>query len=185
MKGPKPGAMTRRRSNHLCVFCITKKPEQKIYTMKRSSLFMLLILFTLACQEDDNALNRDAQFDQNEDGWSLPDGDLAEMEPQGDPYDLNAVRLEAEVLTIETSYVGGCKEHLFELRWPDQLTAESEAVPVLLVHDNQNDLCEAANITQTFTTDLSAVALLSGLDTYKLIIVNASNPAERVTVPGE
>jgi hypothetical protein len=153
--------------------------------MKRLPIFLLLILFTLACQEDDDTLNRDAQFDQNEDGWSLPDDGLAEMEPQGDPYDLNAARLEAEVLTIETSYVGGCKEHLFELRWPDQLPAGSETVPVLLVHDNQNDLCEAANIPQTFTADLSAVGLLNDLEAYELIIVNASNPVERVIVPGE
>jgi len=153
--------------------------------MNQLSIFLLLILFTLACQDDDDTLNRDAQFDQNEDGWSLPDEDLTEMEPQGDPYDLDDASLAGKELTIETSYVGGCKEHLFELRWPDQLPAESEAVPVLLVHDNQNDLCEAANIPQTFTADLSAVALLNGLETYSLLIVNASNPAEQLQISVE
>ena len=152
--------------------------------MNRLSTFLLLTFFTLACQEEDT-LNTDASFGQNEDGWSLPDGDLAELEPQGDPYDLDAAHREAKTLTIETSYVGGCKEHLFELRWPNQLPAGGEAIPVLLVHDNQGDLCEAANIPQTFTTDLSAVTLLNGLETYELLIVNASQPGEQIQISAE
>jgi hypothetical protein len=152
--------------------------------MKRLSIFILLAFFTLACQEDDT-LNRDSRLGQNEDGWSLPDGDLAELEPQGDPYDLDAARREAQTLTIETSYVGGCKEHLFELRWPNQLPAGGEAIPVLLVHDNQDDLCEAANIPQTFTTDLSTVTLLNGLETYELLIINASQPEEQIQISTE
>lgn len=151
--------------------------------MKRMTIFLLLALFTLACQEENDTLNTDAQFD--EDGWSLPDGDLSELKPQGDPYNLDAARQEGEILTIETSYVGGCKEHLFELRWPNQLPADDGAIPVLLVHDNQGDLCEAANIPQNFTTDLSAVSLLNGLETYELLIVNASQPEEQIQVSAE
>lgn len=153
--------------------------------MKRNTIFLLLALFILACQKENDTLNTDAQFEQDEDGWSVPNGDLSELEPQGDPYDLDVGRLEGKILTIETSYVGGCKEHLFELRWPNQLTADGEAIPVLLVHDNQGDLCEAANIPQTFMADLSAVTLLNGQETYELLIVNASHPEEQIQVSSE
>jgi hypothetical protein len=153
--------------------------------MKRISFLLILALFTLACQEENDTYNTDAQFGQDEGRWTLPDGELADMNPLGDSYDLDAASYEADILTIETSYVGGCKEHIFELRWPDQFLANGEAIPVLLVHDNQGDLCEAANIPQRFTADLSAVGLINNLEAYELIIVNASNPSEQLQISVE
>lgn len=153
--------------------------------MIRMLITLLLALITLACQDDEETHNTDAQLGQDENSWALPTSDLADIKPQGDPYDLDAASYEVDLLTIEISYVGGCKEHLFELRWPDQFPTDGRAIPVLLVHDNQNDLCEAANIPQTFTADLSTVGLLNNLEAYELIIVNASNPTEQLQISVE
>ncbi len=74
----------------------------------------------------------------------------------GDPFTLQAARLEADELVVDLQYSGGCEDHAFTLCWPDQSFLESSPVQVNLeiFHDDPGDKCDAKpQVTERF--DLS------------------------------
>ncbi|WP_412061125.1 hypothetical protein [Rubrivirga sp. IMCC45206] len=62
----------------------------------------------------------------------------------GDTYRVESASLEGDVLTAVVSYSGGCQAHTFEPR----VRSAATKTEVWLVHDANNDVCEAY-ITET------------------------------------
>lgn len=74
----------------------------------------------------------------------------------GRELSLNSAAVEADTLSVELSYAGGCEPHEFTLCWPDQAFMESEPVQAQLevLHSGPFDMCEAL-ITETVDFDLA------------------------------
>ncbi|MCH6256932.1 hypothetical protein MLD52_10260 [Puniceicoccaceae bacterium K14] len=78
--------------------------------------------------------------------------------PEGpeDPITINSYNLEGDVLSISTSFGGGCRDHEFKsLADPSKLANDDYTVALYLVHDSKNDPC-FANPTETIQFDFSS-----------------------------
>jgi len=61
------------------------------------------------------------------------------------------VSIEKGNLAVKLVYSGGCKNHCFKVTWDGQLEEESNEVILNLLHDSNNDKCEAMlNKTRLF-----------------------------------
>lgn len=62
-----------------------------------------------------------------------------------DPYNLNSVWVTTDSLFFSISYSGGCREHIFRLiaRYDFVTSADSQIADLYLVHESNNDMCEA------------------------------------------
>lgn len=82
--------------------------------------------------------------------WSVCDTDA------GDSLSIDGMTVEADTLTVEVSYGGGCATHDFVICWPDQSFMESEPVQVALEiwHDGHDDPCDAV-ISETVSFALA------------------------------
>ena len=97
-----------------------------------------------------------------------------------DPYELNAAAIAGDVLTLEVSYAGGCRDHVFELLSSDTF---QESAPVelgmVLFHNAGDDPCEAW-LTEQLRFDLSPIRELFrtvyGVDSGVVILRLARAP---------
>ncbi len=72
-----------------------------------------------------------------------------------DEYVINAATLQADTLTINVSYTGGCETHAFTLAAePRFLESFPVQLRVLLAHNANSDTCEAW-ITEDYHFDLT------------------------------
>ena len=61
----------------------------------------------------------------------------------GDPFEIDNVLKEENMLYINVNYGGGCKEHSFEVIWAsDFIKTNPPSIGIVLVHDANNDMCE-------------------------------------------
>ena len=76
---------------------------------------------------------------------------------KGDTYSINYVKREGDFIQVNLSYSGGCKNHDFEVIWDGVVyTDEPCHMNLMLVHDANDDLCEAY-ITETIVINLEAL----------------------------
>lgn len=75
----------------------------------------------------------------------------------GDPYVIDSVKINDDILTVFINYSGGCKEHSFEL-YSNGAYAKSlpPQTSVYMVHKGNGDACREL-IHQTLQFDLSAI----------------------------
>ena len=102
--------------------------------------------------------------------------DLDELAAKGlrsDPDIIRDARIEGDELVLDVQYGGGCEEHEFALHW-DGLILESlpAQVNLTLLHDSNNDFCEALKFDE-LRFDISALA-------GDLLIVNLSGTSHRL-----
>lgn len=72
----------------------------------------------------------------------------------GESYVINSAKREKDSIQINLSYSGGCKQHGFEIIWDGIVyTDEPCHMNLLLIHDSNNDDCEAL-ITETISINL-------------------------------
>lgn len=81
----------------------------------------------------------------------LPDCRTAE----GDPFQVDDVRVVGDTLELDVAYGGGCETHDFSLCWPDGAFMESSPVQASLevLHDDHGDACDAW-LSETVSLDL-------------------------------
>lgn len=127
-----------------------------VYAMKLrfgvSALALSLALFLPGCHLlDDIITNPDKPSDPPPVHASCETGKLAQIVPlrlidfASDPYTLQSLTLNGDILCAETHYSGG-SEHEFNLLVDDQLTETATGTPVVqayLVHDSGGDMCLA------------------------------------------
>ena len=120
-------------------------------SVARSTASVVLVLALLAVQGcRESPVEPDAGHHANvvvADGRSWGD----------DPYDLNTATIDGDRLTIEVSYGGGCRDHVFTLVISESFR-ESDPVqlPAVLAHEANGDPCEAW-LTESHVFDLGLV----------------------------
>lgn len=73
-------------------------------------------------------------------------------------FDLDAVRVDGDTLSVDVSYSGGCEAHFFRLCYePGFLESFPVQADLRLEHDSQNDTCEAY-LSETRQFDLRPIA---------------------------
>lgn len=79
-----------------------------------------------------------------------------------DPFDLESIEIVEDIITLNITYGGGCKEHCFSLYMSPAVFLESYPVQanLYLRHDSNGDQCEAL-INEDISFNLSPVALLN------------------------
>ena len=71
-----------------------------------------------------------------------------------DLFDIESAKVVGDILQLELSYGGGCKDHVFTAFWaPVFLEEEPPSTEILITHDARNDSCEAW-ISQKLAIDL-------------------------------
>lgn len=61
-----------------------------------------------------------------------------------DPFDLNSAEVAGNILTVNVSFGGGCRNHVFVLTAADVfLESFPVQLPMVLTHDDNDDPCEA------------------------------------------
>ncbi len=74
-----------------------------------------------------------------------------------DPYVANSASVDGHGLTVEVSYAGGCRRHIFTLVISETfLESDPVQLPAELVHEANGDACEAW-LTNTRVFDLDLV----------------------------
>jgi hypothetical protein len=75
---------------------------------------------------------------------------------KNDPVTINAVKVEGDLLIVNLSYGGGCKEHIIDLARVHPWCGTPPLPPpsFQIRHDANNDACEAW-ITETLQFDIS------------------------------
>lgn len=98
-----------------------------------------------------------------------------DQKPISDPYEIIDLNLENLLLSIEVSYSGGCKQHVFNLYW-DRFMAKSipPLVTLYLVHNSNEDRCEAL-IKEKLTFDISPLITEIGTTTKIWLYNYATN----------
>lgn len=91
--------------------------------------------------------------------WNYVDSWSSCRAEDGDPYEVEGLTLDGNVLEVAVGYSGGCEEHSFTTCWPDQLFLESEPVQATLElqHDANGDACESY-LRELVQVDLSPLA---------------------------
>ena len=75
-----------------------------------------------------------------------------------DPVDIAAVSLDANTMTVELGYGGGCAEHLLGLCWTGEfLESAPVQINAYVAHDSTGDSCEAY-LSETREFDLQPLA---------------------------
>jgi hypothetical protein len=76
----------------------------------------------------------------------------------GDPFDINAIWIEGNVMHLSISYSGGCGEHTFQCIGSPQI---SKSLPpkrsISVIHTNHEDFCKK-RITDTLKINIEALA---------------------------
>ena len=72
-----------------------------------------------------------------------------------DPFQIDKVEKEGDILKITVSFSGGCAEHTFKVMWGGEvLLTDPCQIGLILTHNAQNDICEA-NVTEILEIDLN------------------------------
>lgn len=111
--------------------------------------------------------------------------DCCDLSNNQDPYQIQDVRIsEDHKLLVEVSYAGGCSEHVFEIEWPDAITAiYPPNFSVVLNHNANGDNCEAF-ITETleFSFDESNLGLSDeAIQDMTITVINGSDTSQQVS----
>ena len=141
------------------------------------------IILNTACEEDSNTVFP-------EPGQTIPnvlsDGQLFDdlisdrSDASSDPFTILGIERSDNLLLVEVQYSGGCEEHQFNLVWDPEirLIAENEIGPnqaqLIIIHDGNGDLCEAA-LRETLTIDLSEISATININQLNIRVLNASN----------
>ena len=76
---------------------------------------------------------------------------------EGDPIQLDALRVVGDTLELDVSYSGGCESHYVRICYdPAFLESNPVQVQMRVEHDAQGDLCEAY-LSETVTADLASI----------------------------
>ncbi len=101
-----------------------------------------------------------------------------------DPFKLLKVEVVEEQVEVTVQYAGGCKQHNFEMVWPEIMT---DVFPpdfeVVLNHDSNDDMCEAL-ITRILSFGISDSGhgfSSQEIESMRITVVNGSNEAEKVS----
>jgi len=130
----------------------------------------LLLLHGTGCEtrtDDDSAtLGDDDSSGDDDDSATLGDDDSASGEPAlqlcdpippSDPFTLNSAAINGDNLELSVTYSGGCESHDFDLCWSGLvMTSLPPQVNISLIHENNNDSCDALP-TEALSFDLSSL----------------------------
>lgn len=95
------------------------------------------------------------------------------MNTKGDHKDISGITLDGNILNIEVSYSGGCKEHSFELVHKKEMTKSMPPIlTVYLIHHANEDYCEEY-ITEKLKFDISKLPQQVSENEITLSIVGA------------
>ncbi|REE81719.1 hypothetical protein BX611_1255 [Lutibacter oceani] len=98
---------------------------------------------------------------------------------EGDFYTINEVNREGDFIQINLSYAGGCEQHDFQIIWDGIVYTDNPChMNLLLIHNANNDYCEAL-ITQTVYINLKElVGEVSYKDSCAYYIFSTFNSSE-------
>lgn len=147
------------------------------YILLGLASFVLLLTTSCGSSKDANLKSRgkdDVMFIPSEDTIIIAEiGEVSRMNPQ---TEINAYRLEDNILYLQVTYSGGCKQQEFQI-YGDTLIYEDGALPsrkITLYRDSKGDLCrELVTRELWFNLELLApenkvgsrvVLLLEGID---------------------
>ena len=123
------------------------------------SLTFFVMLFAIGCDRMDNNQSIDQTVEAGDDIEKIGTVVIAATpEAWGtDAYVINAATIEADTLTIDVSYSGGCEPHAFTLvAEPRFLESLPVQLRVSLAHNANSDPCEVL-ITEAHRFDLTPI----------------------------
>ncbi|MDH5366087.1 MAG: hypothetical protein OEW67_03820 [Cyclobacteriaceae bacterium] len=156
--------------------------------MKTMIRLIALILLATSCSDE---LTENSP-DKNSDKLILRDQsiyestllDLEQNKIDSDLFALHEVSVADKKLQIKVSYSGGCQTHKFQIIWPEVITMiYPPDFSVVLMHDNNGDMCEAY-FTETIIFDLinDDINLSDdAINEMRITVINGSNPDEIVS----
>ncbi|MEM1408509.1 MAG: hypothetical protein AAGG59_17125 [Bacteroidota bacterium] len=137
--------------------------------MNKLLILMILSGLAMGCNDDETLID-----ERKEESGLI----------ESDPFDLLRVSIVAKTLKIEVSYGGGCREHIFELVWPEVITTVFPPdIAVKLTHESNDDPCFAI-ITETLEFDLDASGLdLSekAIEEMRITVINGFDQNQQVS----
>ncbi len=143
--------------------------------------FLILIAFSglvFGCEDDEEVAS-----DEVNDNYLLINSPTATI-TDSDPFQLLGVEVNDQVLMIDVSYSGGCEDHIFEIVWPQIITAVFPPdFEVVLNHNANDDSCEAL-ITQQLEFDFGESGLgLSDLaiEGLRVTVINGYDRTQQVS----
>ena len=111
----------------------------------RRTKFLIMAFLVYACGNDETIQLPDKGSQGS--SVSLDDDqnkfDQVISSKSGDDFDILNAFIFNDYLEIELAYGGGCEDHSFELLWSVSEFNSMQIVEVVIVHDGNNDLCEA------------------------------------------
>ena len=101
-----------------------------------------------------------------------------ESESSGDPFEIDNVLKEENMLYVDVKYGGGCKEHRFEVIWGgDFIKTYPPSIHVILVHDGNDDMCEAY-LSDKLKIDMKDLMGIDYVSILNVIVLNGYNQNE-------
>jgi hypothetical protein len=140
------------------------------------------LLFTvfLACERNETkeALTSDVNLNMNKSAFSEAMDNRAGN--ASDPFVLHGIEIEGNKIKITVSYSGGCKTHVFTVILSDSINPENPALDMVILHDANDDNCEAY-ITETIEIEIDSLSeLISEALPGSVNAYNGSDPNDEV-----
>lgn len=144
--------------------------------MKKIGSILLQIfsvaLVVISCSKSDNENTLNASFSDvsstvlriNKETFDKINSSRKKNISEGDAFRINKGERKGDILQLNVSYSGGCKQHSFEIIWDGLVYTNNPCnMNLLIIHRGNNDTCEAL-ITETIMVNLKE---LVGDITYK------------------
>ena len=147
--------------------------------MKKTVVFMMSILgLFFTCN------NEELPRDQFKNDLIIINGTSPTIKDSA-PFKLLNVNVREEILFVEVSYSGGCNEHVFELIWPEVITAVYPPdFKVTLNHKDNDDPCDAI-LTRTLEFPFSESGLNfspQAISELRITVINGYDKTEQLSI---
>lgn len=124
-------------------------------------IIVFILFFTIACDNNEaigNDMNTLDKINLIIDQQKFLNADANRRNGNvnnSDSFEIKNIEREGDILKVQVSYSGGCKNHTFDVLWgASVLLSHPCQINLILKHDANNDLCEAY-ITEILEIDLA------------------------------
>lgn len=118
----------------------------------------VVLLGLFSCKSKDNATGDNPDGSKkNKNESSIIEGKISDSFGDlktGDRYSVNAVRVEGNMMYVDLSYSGGCKEHVFNVYGSNAIAKSLPPIRAIKINHNANEDHCRAMINQTISVDL-------------------------------
>ncbi|MBP9601607.1 MAG: hypothetical protein KBE41_08900 [Lutibacter sp.] len=164
-------------------------------------IFYSLIVTFSSCISDENGLNHysppllsetintNVVLKINKSNFELLNANRVKNINKGDDFKINTAKRIGDLILLNVTFPGGCKDHTFEIVWDGIVYKENPCkLDLLVMHNSNGDLCEALYSTDlviNLKELLGDVAYKNSCDVYVFSTFNATTTANVVVLKNE